>query len=160
VDHAWRTLELATRYAEHGVVGIGLAADESYSLRPLAEVLGAGRDAGLHLVHHAGEVCGPRHHHDHRADRQQRRIQATHRPELLLEEPRAHCLPAPAPTMTSGAPLATATKPPCAGWQANSSASFTNASLTAVAPTKRPHGASPESSPKRHRRLSLDMMQP
>jgi adenosine deaminase len=59
VDRAWRTLGLATRYADHGVVGIGLAGEESYPLQPFAPVLDAAADAGVHLVHHAGETCGP-----------------------------------------------------------------------------------------------------
>jgi adenosine deaminase len=57
LERAWRTLELAERY--DGVTAIGLAGEESYSLAPFAEVLDAARDAGLHLVHHAGETCGP-----------------------------------------------------------------------------------------------------
>jgi adenosine deaminase len=40
-------------------VGIGLAGEESYPLRPFAEVLDAAREEGLRLVHHAGETCGP-----------------------------------------------------------------------------------------------------
>lgn len=59
VDRAWQTLDLATRYAADGVVGIGLAGDETYPLRPFARVCDAAADAGLHLVHHAGEICGP-----------------------------------------------------------------------------------------------------
>jgi adenosine deaminase len=58
MDRAWQTLRLATRHASDGVVGIGLAGEESYSLRPFANVLEAARDAGLHLIHHAGEGCG------------------------------------------------------------------------------------------------------
>lgn len=54
-----RTVELATRYAPDGVIGVGLAGEESYPLRPFAAVLDAARDSGLHLVHHAGEACGP-----------------------------------------------------------------------------------------------------
>ncbi|MFI5780795.1 adenosine deaminase [Nocardia sp. NPDC051570] len=57
VERLWRTLELATRYPQ--VVAIGLAGDESYPARPFAEVFPAARDAGLHLVHHAGETAGP-----------------------------------------------------------------------------------------------------
>ena len=60
MDRAWQTLRLATRYAADGVIGIGLAGDESYPLRPFAQVCAAARDAGLHLVHHAGESRGPR----------------------------------------------------------------------------------------------------
>ncbi|MFI7442739.1 adenosine deaminase [Nonomuraea indica] len=52
-----RTLELALRHDE--VIGIGLAGDESHPLAPFADVLDAARDAGLHLVHHAGETAGP-----------------------------------------------------------------------------------------------------
>jgi adenosine deaminase len=59
VDRAWQTLRLATRYAGQGVIAIGLAGDESYPLRPFAKVLDAARDAGVHLVHHAGEAAGP-----------------------------------------------------------------------------------------------------
>ena len=58
VDRAWQTLRLARRYAADGVVGIGLAGDEAYPLRPFAAVCDAARDAGLHLVHHAGESAG------------------------------------------------------------------------------------------------------
>jgi adenosine deaminase len=58
-ERAWRTFELAERHAADGVIGIGLAGDESYPLAPFAEVLDAARDAGLRLVHHAGEICGP-----------------------------------------------------------------------------------------------------
>jgi adenosine deaminase len=59
VDRAWNTLRLATRYVGRGVVGMGMSGDDSYSLLPFAEILEAARDAGLHLVHHAGEVSGP-----------------------------------------------------------------------------------------------------
>jgi adenosine deaminase len=41
------------------VVALGLAGDEAYPLRPFATVLDAARDAGVHLVHHAGESSGP-----------------------------------------------------------------------------------------------------
>ncbi|WP_433369296.1 adenosine deaminase [Streptosporangium sp. CA-115845] len=57
VERLWRTYELAVRYDE--VIGIGLAGDESHPLTPFAEVLDAAREAGLHLVHHAGETAGP-----------------------------------------------------------------------------------------------------
>jgi adenosine deaminase len=59
VERAWRTYELASRYSGDGVIGIGLAGDESYSLAPFAKVLDAAHDAGLRLLHHAGETCGP-----------------------------------------------------------------------------------------------------
>nr|WP_205615883.1 adenosine deaminase [Streptomyces harenosi] len=56
-ERLWRSLELATRYPE--VVAIGLAGDESYPAAPFAEVLRAAREAGVRLVHHAGETAGP-----------------------------------------------------------------------------------------------------
>jgi adenosine deaminase len=59
VERAWRTLELARRYADQGVVAIGLAGDESFPLGPFAAILDAARASGLHLVHHAGETAGP-----------------------------------------------------------------------------------------------------
>ncbi|CAM4140771.1 adenosine deaminase [Nocardiopsis rhodophaea] len=65
VQRARRTLDLATRYAAGsgsgggGVVGLGMAGEERFPLAPFAEVVSAARDAGLHIVHHAGEACGP-----------------------------------------------------------------------------------------------------
>jgi adenosine deaminase len=50
------TLALARRYADAGVVGIGLAGAEEHPVAPFASVCA---DAGVHLVHHAGETCGP-----------------------------------------------------------------------------------------------------
>ncbi|MEU8245707.1 adenosine deaminase [Nonomuraea sp. NPDC048916] len=55
-ERLWRTLKLATRY--DAVIGLGVAGDESHPMAPFAEVLDAARDAGLHLVHHAGEAAG------------------------------------------------------------------------------------------------------
>lgn len=57
VDRLWRGFRLATRHPQ--VIAIGLAGDESYPAAPFAEVLQAAREAGLHLVHHAGETAGP-----------------------------------------------------------------------------------------------------
>ncbi|MEU6713614.1 adenosine deaminase [Nonomuraea sp. NPDC046802] len=56
VERFWRTFKLASRYDR--VVGIGLAGDENHPLAPFGEVIEAARDAGLHLVHHAGEAAG------------------------------------------------------------------------------------------------------
>jgi adenosine deaminase len=56
VARAWRTLALALR---HGAVGIGLAGAESHPVEPFAAVFAAAHDAGIRLVHHAGEECGP-----------------------------------------------------------------------------------------------------
>ena len=57
VERAWRTLELARRYER--VVAVGLAGDEAHPGDPFADVFAAARDAGLHVVHHAGEAQGP-----------------------------------------------------------------------------------------------------
>ena len=57
VERAAKTLELALQHEE--VVAIGMAGEEQHSLAPFADVLGAAREAGLHLVHHAGEDAGP-----------------------------------------------------------------------------------------------------
>jgi len=59
VERAPRTLGLATSYAHRGVIGIGLAGDESYPLAPFKALVDAAAEAGLHLVHHAGETAGP-----------------------------------------------------------------------------------------------------
>ena len=56
VERLWRTFKLATRY--DGVIGFGLAGDESHPLAPFAEVFEAARETDLHLVHHAGEAAG------------------------------------------------------------------------------------------------------
>ncbi|MDT8914905.1 adenosine deaminase [Amycolatopsis sp. PS_44_ISF1] len=57
VDRAERTLDLALRHEE--VVGLGLAGEERHPLKPFAAVFDRAREAGLHLVHHAGEDAGP-----------------------------------------------------------------------------------------------------
>jgi adenosine deaminase len=59
IQRAWRTFELAGRHAEDGVIGIGMAGEESYPLAPFAKVMDAARESGLRLLHHAGETCGP-----------------------------------------------------------------------------------------------------
>lgn len=59
VERAWATLRLAEAFAGDGVVAVGLAGDESYPGDPFVEVFRAARDAGLHVVHHAGEAAGP-----------------------------------------------------------------------------------------------------
>ncbi|MEU7912937.1 adenosine deaminase [Microbispora bryophytorum] len=57
VERLRRSLTLATRHPR--VVAVGLAGDEAYPAAPFAEVFLAAREAGLHLVHHAGETAGP-----------------------------------------------------------------------------------------------------
>ncbi|MEU7893284.1 adenosine deaminase [Nonomuraea sp. NPDC049152] len=56
-ERLWQTLKLAAAHDE--VIAIGLAGDETYPLTPFADVLEVAREAGLHLVHHAGETAGP-----------------------------------------------------------------------------------------------------
>ncbi|GAA3963467.1 adenosine deaminase [Actinomadura viridis] len=56
VERAWRTLDLARRYEE--VVAIGLAGDEAHPGDPFTAVFEAAGEAGLHVVHHAGEAEG------------------------------------------------------------------------------------------------------
>ncbi|WP_406634678.1 adenosine deaminase [Amycolatopsis sp. WGS_07] len=57
LERALKTLDLARRHEE--VVGIGMAGEERHSLTPFEEVFARAREAGLHLVHHAGEDAGP-----------------------------------------------------------------------------------------------------
>ncbi|MBB2502801.1 adenosine deaminase [Amycolatopsis echigonensis] len=57
VERAEKTLELAKRHEE--IVAIGMAGEEKHSLAPFREVFVRAREAGLHLVHHAGEDAGP-----------------------------------------------------------------------------------------------------
>ena len=52
-----KTLELARRHDR--VVAIGMAGEERHPIAPFAELLDAARDAGVRLVHHAGEDAGP-----------------------------------------------------------------------------------------------------
>ncbi|SDF82730.1 adenosine deaminase [Blastococcus aurantiacus] len=59
VERFRRTVELAARYRAQGVVGVGFAGAEDHPLAPFAEVVADAADAGLHLVHHAGETAGP-----------------------------------------------------------------------------------------------------
>lgn len=57
-DRAWRTYGLAVKYRDRGVIGLGVAGDESYPLTPFADVFEAAAEAGLRIVHHAGEAAG------------------------------------------------------------------------------------------------------
>ena len=52
-----KTLELARKHDR--VVAIGMAGEERHPMAPFAELLDAARDAGVRLVHHAGEDAGP-----------------------------------------------------------------------------------------------------
>jgi adenosine deaminase len=59
VERFRRTYELARHYAGQGVIGIGLAGDETHPAAPFAQICAAAERAGLHRVHHAGESAGP-----------------------------------------------------------------------------------------------------
>lgn len=59
VERFRRTVELARRYRDDGVVGVGFAGAEEHPLTPFAGAVVDAADAGLHLVHHAGETAGP-----------------------------------------------------------------------------------------------------
>ncbi len=56
VERFEASLRLATAHPQ--VVAIGMAGAEDYPLTPFAAVFRAARDAGIGLVHHAGECCG------------------------------------------------------------------------------------------------------
>ncbi len=57
VPWAAETVRLATAHPEV-VVGFGVAGDEAAPLAPYAPVVAVAAEAGLHLVHHAGETAG------------------------------------------------------------------------------------------------------
>jgi adenosine deaminase len=60
VEAAERSLELALAYRDRGVVGLGLAADETrFPAWLFADVFRRAADAGLPTVPHAGEGAGP-----------------------------------------------------------------------------------------------------
>jgi adenosine deaminase len=85
VERARETLRLALKYDE--VIGIGLAGDEAHPAAPFAGVFAEAREAGLHVVHHAGETQGS---HSIRealthAERIGHGIRALEDPELVAE---------------------------------------------------------------------------
>jgi len=60
IEAAERSLRLAVRYADAGVVGLGLAGDEAgYPAGRFAEVFARARVAGLRALPHGGEAAGP-----------------------------------------------------------------------------------------------------
>lgn len=59
-EHAVESARLAARYADRGVVAIGLVADErGHPVADASEAFAVARDAGLGVVPHAGELAGP-----------------------------------------------------------------------------------------------------
>ncbi|AVM64197.1 MULTISPECIES: adenosine deaminase [Dietzia] len=96
-EHALEAARLAARFADRGVVAVGLVADERDSpVAAAAEAFAIARDAGLGVVPHAGELGGPeevRSAVELGADRIQHGVRAVEDPgvlELLAE--RGTCL--------------------------------------------------------------------
>jgi adenosine deaminase len=59
-ETAWQVLEIAVRNMRHGLVAWSIGGDEAnYPPELFADVFAAARQAGLHLMAHAGEVVGP-----------------------------------------------------------------------------------------------------
>ena len=89
VERFRTTLRLAQRYADRGVVAIGFAGAEEHPLGPFARVLVEAAEAGVHLVHHAGETAGPQSIREAldvgRAERIGHGIRALEDPELVAE---------------------------------------------------------------------------
>lgn len=60
VETAWRVLEIAVRNMRHGLIAWSIGGDEvNYPPELFSEVFAAARQAGLHVMAHAGEVAGP-----------------------------------------------------------------------------------------------------
>ena len=60
LDTARQTAELAVRYRERGIVGLGLGGPENGNPPgPYAEAFAIARDGGIAAVPHAGETAGP-----------------------------------------------------------------------------------------------------
>jgi adenosine deaminase len=88
VEDAMVQAQMAVRYADRGVVGFGLANDESvWPPEPFADAFRVARDAGLMSVPHAGELAGPESVIGAldalRADRIQHGVRAIEDPDLV-----------------------------------------------------------------------------
>ena len=59
VEAAERTLEVARKFADDGVVGLNCAGSERSEIAPFGPVFRAAKEAGLRSVPHAGEWAGP-----------------------------------------------------------------------------------------------------
>lgn len=60
-SYAWYILEVAKETRDRGVVAWSIGGDEiHHPPEPFADVFAAARDAGFHLMAHAGEVVGPK----------------------------------------------------------------------------------------------------
>ena len=59
LDDAERTLDVALRFAGEGVIALNAAGSEQTGIEPFDTFFDRARDAGLHIVPHAGEWAGP-----------------------------------------------------------------------------------------------------
>ena len=96
-EHALEAARLAARFADRGVVAVGLVADERDSpVAAAAEAFAIARAAGLGVVPHAGELVGPdevRSAVELGVDRIQHGVRAAEDPRLLeLLAERGICL--------------------------------------------------------------------
>ena len=96
-DHALKAARLAARFADRGVVAVGLVADERGNpVAAAAEAFAIARDAGLGVVPHAGELAGPeevRAAFELGVDRIQHGVRAVEDPRVLeLLAERGTCL--------------------------------------------------------------------
>jgi adenosine deaminase len=87
---AWRTLEIARRFAGPDIVGFGLVGNEAdFPPPPYTDVFAAARAEGLLSVPHAGEAAGPDSiraaWQDLKADRICHGVRAVEDPSLLIE---------------------------------------------------------------------------
>ncbi|WP_433801860.1 adenosine deaminase family protein [Actinomycetospora sp. CA-084318] len=80
---------LAAAWADRGVVGLGLAGDETAPVAPFAWAAAIARDADLLVVPHSGELCGPESIREDlrvlRPDRLMHGVRAVEDPELVRE---------------------------------------------------------------------------
>ncbi|MFN3339364.1 MAG: adenosine deaminase [Dietzia sp.] len=85
--HALEAARLAARFADRGVVAVGLVADERGNpVAGAADAFAIARDAGLGVVPHAGELAGPeevRSALDLGADRIQHGVRAAEDPRVV-----------------------------------------------------------------------------
>lgn len=88
-EHALESAYLAARFADRGVVALGLVADERGNpVAGAAEAFAVARTAGLGLVPHAGELAGPAEVHsalELGVDRIQHGVRAVEDPAVIRE---------------------------------------------------------------------------
>jgi aminodeoxyfutalosine deaminase len=56
---AEQTARYCVRYADQGIVGVGLGGSEAYPAEPMRRAFEIARDGGVGIVPHAGEAAGP-----------------------------------------------------------------------------------------------------